>query len=113
MAVAAHQSPYPLKQRVQMPPLVIIEFVLDQLPHSGTAGQLLHLSLAQSYIAAPERLHHELIFFDIGDAQKGREHDKRVVQIVGNLQKRYAAITFFSYLANSQTTGDLIMPLSS
>jgi hypothetical protein len=57
MATSATNPGGPRRQRVRSPRLVIIEFVLDDLPHIGTTGQLLYLSLAQNYVVAPDRLH--------------------------------------------------------
>ena len=89
MAITAHRPANPLKQRYRTPSLAIIEFVLDQLPHTGTAGQLLYLSLTQSYIAAPDQLHHELVFFNITSATGLASHTTRMSQIVKELQKGY------------------------
>lgn len=87
MAISAHNLAGPLKQRVRAPRLVIIEFILDGLPCIGTAGQLLHLSLVQNYMEAPSNLHHELILFDVAEAQLA-EHSVRMATIVKGLQKR-------------------------
>lgn len=88
MAIAAHHPANPIKQRFRTPSLVIIEFVLEQLPHNGTAGQLLHLSLTQGYTAAPDQLHHQLIFFDIGTPEELSSNITRMANIVNELQKR-------------------------
>lgn len=88
MVITAHRPPNPMKQRARMPSLVIIEFILEALPHVGTAGQLLHLSLAQSYIEKPDRLHHEPIFFDIADSAKHAQHINNVADTVEKLRKR-------------------------
>ena len=93
MIVTAHHPANPLKQRVKTPSLVIIEFVLAQLPTVGTAGQLLRLSLQQSYIAAPNRLHHEVIPFDLPTLKNQEKHAKKVAKIVNKLRDRYAVST--------------------
>lgn len=86
MAINAHNPAGPLKQRVKTPRLVIIEFVLDELPHVGTAGQLLHLSLVQNYMVEPSKLHHELIFFEVAPTCLD-EHAARMAKIVKELEK--------------------------
>jgi hypothetical protein len=88
MAISAHNPTSARKSRVRTPSLTIIEFVLDQLPNVGTAGQLLHLSLAQNYMVVPDKLHHELIFFNINDDQV-EKHTKRMAKIVKELRKGY------------------------
>lgn len=95
MVITAHRQANPLKQRVKTPSLVIIEFVLAQLPSIGTAGQLLYLSLAQSYIATPGRLHHELICFDLPRPCDLHRHPNRMTKIVSELQKRCVLSTKF------------------
>lgn len=90
MTIDAHNPTGARKQRVRTPRLVIIEFVLDQLPHVGTTGQLLHLSLAQNYLMSPDKFHHELIFFEIGDQTALEKHAKYMSRIVGQLQRRCA-----------------------
>ena len=90
MAITAHHPANPLKQNFGTPSLAIIEFVLDQLPHTGTASQLLYLYLTQSYIAAPDQLHHELFFLNITGATGLASHTTRMFQIVKELQKGYA-----------------------
>ena len=64
MVISAHAPPAPRKQRVRTPSLVIIEFILDALPHVGTAGQMLYLSLVRNY-NTPAYLHHEMVFFEV------------------------------------------------
>jgi hypothetical protein len=92
MAISAHNPTNARKQRVRTPSLVILEFTLSQLPHIGTAGQLLHLSLAQNYLVVPERLHHEPVFFDISSADELAKHAAMVSKLVKELQKRYAIL---------------------
>jgi len=88
MGISAHNPANACKQRVKTPSLVIIEFVLDQLPHIGTAGQLLYLSLTQNYMVTPSKLHHKLIFFDISSTDQLDGHAARVSKIVEGLHKR-------------------------
>ena len=88
MVIAAHNPGNALKQRVRTPSLVIIEFVLDQLPHTGTAGQLLYLSLVQNYMMAPHKFHHQLIFFDANDAKQLKKHAAKVSKILKKFQKQ-------------------------
>ena len=92
MAISAHNPTSARKQRVRTPSLVILKFTLNQLPHIGTAGQLLHLSLAQNYAVVPERLHHESVLFDIGSADELAKHAAMVSKLVEELQKRYAIL---------------------
>ena len=108
MATSAINPANPRKQRVRSPRLVIIEFVLDDLSHMGTTGQLLYLSLAQNYVVAPGRLHHELIFFEI-DPNDLDKHTKRMSEIVVGLQKRCAISLTFVPLAHVHVTGVLTM----
>lgn len=86
MTISAHNPAYGRKQRVNTPHLAIIEFVLDQLPHVGTAGQLLYLSLIPNYILAPSRLHHELIFFNINNSGTLKDHSKRMCEAAKKLR---------------------------
>ena len=88
MAIAAHNPANARKQRIKTPSLIIIEFVLDQLPHIGTAGQLLYLSLAQNYTPTPAKLHHELIFFEHASAEHGASHATQVSKAVRQFRKR-------------------------
>jgi hypothetical protein len=74
MSISTYNPANAQKQRIRTPSLIIIEFVYDQLPHTGTAGQLLYLSLVQNYAVAPEKLHHELIFFDISTTGQLVDH---------------------------------------
>lgn len=88
MAIAAHNPANARKQRIKTPSLIIIEFVLDQLLHIGTAGQLLYLSPAQNYTPTPAKLHHELIFFEHASAEHGASHATRVSKAVRQFRKR-------------------------
>jgi hypothetical protein len=87
MAVSAHTPPYGQKQRVRTPCLAIVELVLDALPHVGTAGQHLHLSLMQNYMLEPSRLCHELIFFDIGNSRVLEDHTAKMSGLASQLEK--------------------------
>ena len=82
MAIAAHNPTNARKQCIKTPSLIIIKFVLDQLPHIGTAGQLLYLSLTQNYTPTPAKLHHELIFFDCASAEHGASYATQVSKAV-------------------------------
>jgi hypothetical protein len=86
MSISAHNPAYGHKQRVNTPHLAIIELVLDQLPHVGTAGQLLHLALMQNYTSAPSRLHHELVFFDVNDTNALESHVAAMTKIAKKLK---------------------------
>lgn len=99
MAISAHNPANARKQRVRTPSLVIIEFVLDELPNVGTAGQLLHLSLVQNYVVTPKKLHHELIFFNISGQDQPDSHAIRMAKITEKLQKGYVVslLPFFSH----------------
>lgn len=88
MGISAHNIANPRKQRIKTPHLVIIEFVLDQLPHVGTAGELLYLSLTPNYQATPAKLYHELIFFNISDGKELGKHIKHMARVAKKLQKR-------------------------
>jgi hypothetical protein len=109
MATSATNPGGPRRQRVRSPQLAIIEFVLDDLPHIGTTGQLLYLSLAQNYVVAPDRLHHELIFFEIDPNNLGK-HTKRMSEIVEGLQKRCViSLPLFLPLTHAHIAGVLTM----
>lgn len=106
MKIVAHIPTTPRKQRVKTPSLVIIEFVLGQLPHLGTAGQLLHLSLMQNYVVEPERLHYEVIKFELNSPDAVKTHNKYVVGVVKELVKRYfILVVAVPLLTQLQTTG--------
>ena len=87
MAISAHNSATGLKHCVKTPSLVIIELVLDQSPHIGTAGQLLYLSVAQNYLNMPLKLHHELIFFEGGSADRRDEHTAEMAKAIERFWK--------------------------
>ena len=88
MTISAHNPASALRHRVRTPSLVIIELVLDQLPHIGTAGQLLYLSLAQNYLVTPSRLHHELIFFEGSSTGQIDAHAAQVSRAIEGFRKR-------------------------
>ena len=88
MAIAAHNPANARKQRIKTPSLVIIELVLAQLPHVGTAGQLLYLSLVQNYTPTPTKLHHELIFFEGASADLQASHAAQMSKAVKLFRKR-------------------------
>ena len=94
MAISAHNPANSRKQRVRTPPLVIIEFVLDQLPKAGTAGALLHLSLLPNYMVEPDKLCHELIFFNIGGQDQLGRHLEHMAKTVMELKKGYVDFSF-------------------
>lgn len=102
MAISAHNPANPWKQHIRTPRLVIIEFVLDQLPHIGTAGQLLYLSLVQNYAVEPSRLHHELIFFEIGDSHGLDVHAAHMSKIVEELKKMW--VIYYIYFSSNSST---------
>ena len=74
--------------------MVIIEFVLDQLPKAGTAGALLHLSLLLNYMVELDKLCHELIFFNIGGQDQLGRHLEHMAKIVMELKKGYVDFSF-------------------
>ena len=87
MRITANTPAYGSKQRVSTPRLAIIEVILDQLPHIGTAGHLLYLSLIQNYAPDPSRLCYEPIFFDINNTGAVLEsHTAKMAALVGKLQ---------------------------
>jgi len=87
MAVSANTPAYGWKQWVKTPRLAIVEFVLDQLPHVGTAGQLLHLAVMQHYLLAPSRLHHEQVFFNIKNNSALDHHAVEMAKLAANLEQ--------------------------
>ena len=113
MVVTAHNPTTPRKQRVRTPSLVIIEFVLGQLPRMGTAGQLLHLSLMQNYTVEPSRLHYEEVIFELNSPGAIEKHTKQVVKLVDRLQKRYVGRCTCFLTAQNKVIGDLTMLYSS
>jgi hypothetical protein len=106
MTVTAHNPTTPRKQRVRTPSLVIIEFVLGQLPHMGTAGQLLHLSLMQNYAVEPGRLHYEEVVFELNTPGALEKHTKEVVKLVGRVKKRYVNRCTCFPTTQNKVTGD-------
>ena len=88
MEITAHNPTNPRKQQVRAPSLVIIEFILDALPHIGTAGQLLYLSLVQNYVVNPSDLRHQMIFFDVVNGMPLKKHKKLVSNVVKDFRER-------------------------
>ena len=88
MEITAHNPTNPQKQQVRAPSLVIIEFILDTLPHIGTAGQLLYLSLMQNYGVNPSDLYHQMIFFDVVNGMPLKKHKKLVSNVVKDFWER-------------------------
>lgn len=113
MTVTAHNATTPRKQRVKTPSLVIIEFVLDQLPHRGTAGQLLHLSLMQNYVVERDRIHYEDIYFELNSPGALEKHTKRVEKVIKKLQTRYLDRCGCFSTTQNKITGVLTMLCSS
>ena len=102
MAVTAHNPANPRKQRVRSPSLIIIEFILKGLPQVGTAGQLLHLSLAPNYVVEPHRLHHEQIPFELNSQGEFERHTTQMAETVKAMQGRYVASAVPSFYPNSK-----------
>jgi len=73
--------------------LVIIEFVLDQLPKTGTAGALLYLLLMPNYVVEPDKLCHEFILFNAGGQDQLDRHIERMAKIVKGLKKGYVGFS--------------------
>jgi hypothetical protein len=86
MVVTAHNVTATVKNRLKTPRLAIIEFILEGLPTTGSAGQLLHLSLAPNYTQNPQDLHYEQVAFDIKDAAAQDNHQVTVSERVGELK---------------------------
>ena len=78
----------PQKQRVRVPSLVIIEFILDALPHVRTASQLLYLSLMQNYAVNPSDLCHQMVFFNFVSGMPLKKHKKLVSNVVKDFRER-------------------------
>ena len=74
--------------------MVIIELVLDQLPKAGTAGALLHLSLLLNCMVEPDKLRHELIFFNIGGQDQLGRHLEHMAKTVIEPKKGYVDFSF-------------------
>jgi hypothetical protein len=90
MVIAAHNPVNPRKQRLRTPQLVIVELILEELPYRlGTAGDLLQISLGSNYQAAPHRICHEMIDFEISSGKALTKHSARVASLVRQLQKGY------------------------
>jgi len=85
MLVTSHNVTATFKNRLRTPRLVIIEFVLEELPVVGTPGQMLHLSLLPNYTSAAD-LHHETIRFDIKNDEAFCKHGAFVSDRVGKLK---------------------------
>lgn len=86
MQVVAHNVKATVKNRLKTPRLVIVEFILNELPKTGSAGQLLHLSLSPNYIPNPHHLHHEQIPFDVKDDNALAEHKANVLERIKTLK---------------------------
>lgn len=87
MAVAAHRPVDGRKQRLKTPRLLILEFILQELPtHLGTPGTQLRMSLAPNYQAAGYQIQHEIIIFEICDGEALAEHAGKVDQLADQLR---------------------------
>ena len=93
MAVAAHRPVNGRKQRVKTPRLIILEFILQELPtHLGTPGTQLRMSLAPNYQAAKHQIRHKIIIFEICDKEALAEHAEKVDQLAGQLLGEYVLL---------------------
>jgi hypothetical protein len=87
MEIKSHNIQPSIKNRLQTPRLVIIEFILKGLPDVGTLGQMLYLSLAPNYIGEKTRLLHKKIQFDLKNDAAVRKHIKAVPARVKAIKK--------------------------
>ena len=93
--VTAHNIGASFRNRLRTPRLLIIEFVLRELEESGTAGQMLHLSLKPNYIKEKKRsLYHVKVLFDLKNSRAISRHQSTVLSHLEKI-KGYAT----SYLS--------------
>lgn len=85
MTVVSHNVMESLASRIKTPRLVIIEFILSDLPAIGSAGQMLYLSLVPNYVNKKD-LHHEQIIFDLKNEEVITEHVEFVAETVRRLK---------------------------
>jgi hypothetical protein len=86
MIVKSHNVKSSIKNRLKTPRLVIIEFVLGELPDTGSSGHMLYLSLFPNYINKRD-LHFEQIRFDLKNDKAIQDHMDEVSKKVGELRK--------------------------
>lgn len=73
--VTAHNIGASFRNRLRTPRLVIIEFVLQELSKTSTAGEMLRLSLAPNYIKTKnDFLHFQKIPFDLKNNAAIKKH---------------------------------------
>ena len=89
MLVNSHNVTASFKNRLRTPRLVIIEFILEELPDVGSPGQMLHLSLLPNYTSAKD-LHHEKVRFDIKNSKALDKHQASVSKRVEKLRRKCA-----------------------
>lgn len=89
MDINSHNMTPTIKCRLRTPRLVIIEFILEELPDISTPGQMLYLSLAPNYLGDKKDLHHEIIRFDLKSEDAIQEHMAHVSDRVRALNKMY------------------------
>jgi hypothetical protein len=90
MVVQAHNIQASIKSRLRTPRLLIIEFILEELPELGSAGEMLYLSLIPNYTGKAKNLHHQRIRFDLKNGAAISKHIDSVKALAKKLQKMYA-----------------------
>jgi hypothetical protein len=86
MAINSHNITATFKIRLRTPRLVIIEFILEELPDVGSPGQMLYLSLLPNYTSEND-LRHEKIRFDLKNTKVVEEHTASVSDRVKRLRE--------------------------
>ena|ERR1700679_3485004 len=87
MAINSHNITASINVRLKTPPLVIIEFILEELPSIGSSGQMLFMSLGQNYVGDKKDLHFEQIQFDLKNPRAINDHMDLVSKRVKDLQR--------------------------
>ena len=88
MEVMAHNIGATFRNRIRTPRLLIIEFILAELSDTGTAGKMLHMSLASNYVSSKKDfLHHIRILFDLENEDAIKKHAKTIREKLRKVDK--------------------------
>ncbi|KAF9779910.1 hypothetical protein BJ322DRAFT_1024319 [Thelephora terrestris] len=116
MEVATHNLTSTYKNRLRTPRLVIIEFILESLVDTGTAGSMLFMSLVSNYTREHKgNIHHEKILFDLNNDEAQKQHEASMVKRVQRLRKMntFDHVVVIVHTHSDDERGDLFITSKS